>query len=95
MITTRLKITARQGGIYCDVYDYTVNRAIEQKKCLTIKVGNESMVLTPTELKTKPHHLTDEVFISKFGGQNYKLISFRWVPVKPLTQEEIYLKYLT
>lgn len=93
MTTKRLKLTPRQGGIYCDVYDYLVNDCIKQKKCLNIQVGNETMTLTHKELKTKQNILTKELFKSHFG-KDYKLISFRWKPIKPLTPEEEYKKYL-
>ena len=94
MITKRLQLTPRQGGIFVDCYDYNVRTCIKDKKPLIIQVGKETMTLLPNEIKAKQHHLTDEKFKSKFGGQDYKLISFRWKPDQPLTPQEEYNKYL-
>jgi len=82
MIKRRNKLTPREGGIFVDIYSYDVQRCIKKNEQLVIEVGEEKMIIPPERLKSY-HKLTKEKFISKFGGKDYYLYSYRWKPTTP------------
>ena len=84
---TRQKLTCRQGGCYADIYSYYVDEARKKKTGLIIKVGDETMTLDYKQLKNY-ELLNDTIFKSKFGGQDYKLYSYRWKPTPKLTEDQ-------
>lgn len=76
-----------------DVYDYVAEQHIKYKKVLRVVIGKEYMDLDWKKLK-KPIK-TSGPFMSKWtAGQSYKLLSYKWVPQKELTSDELIEKYV-
>ena len=84
MIVNRNKITPRQNQLWVDVYSYKVKEAMRKHEALIIEVGGQRMVIPPERLKSY-EKLTNQKFISQFGGKDYFLYSYKW---KPETEEE-------
>jgi hypothetical protein len=66
-----------------EVRDYDVDSCINLNKHLEIVYFDESMILSPEELKTKIKSIS-KVFNSKTGGKNYKLYGYKWEPNEEL-----------
>jgi len=90
MIKRRNKLTPREGQLYADVYSYLVQKCIKKREELVIDVGDKRMVIPPERLKSY-EKLTTQKFVSQFGGKDYYLYSYKWVPQ---TEEEELKQYL-
>ena len=62
-----------------EVRDYDVDNCISLNKSLEIIHNEESMILSPEELKTKRKSVS-KTFKSKMGGKSYKLYGYEWDP---------------
>ena len=62
-----------------EVRDYDVHNCINLDKSLEIVHNEESMILSPEELKTERKSVS-KVFNSKTGGKSYKLYGYEWNP---------------
>ena len=77
-----------------DVRDCFQREALDKKQDLIITHNKETMTIPYKEIRTRGTR-NKERFRSKFyPDQYYQLISFPWEPTKPLSEEEIYKKYL-
>lgn len=65
------------------IRDYSVKQCIEKKENMRIMVKDETMTLTPEELRTKYVNRPTEVYESQFnGGKPYRLIGYLFEPDK-------------
>jgi len=74
----------KSGVEYVDVRSYIVQKAVRKHESLIIEIGGQRMIIPPERLKSY-QKLTNQKFISQFGGKDYKLFSYKW---KPTTEEE-------
>lgn len=76
-----------------DVPDYKVQEHIRRKQTLRVAYKDEYTDLTPKQLR-KPLKKS-ELFRSKwYPTQTYRIYSYKWVPQKELTTEELFKKYV-
>lgn len=64
-----------------DIKDYIVKKCIERNELLEITHGVDRMILTPLELE-KDFINVSNIFESKIGGRNYRLVSYAWDPIQ-------------
>lgn len=76
-----------------DVPDYKVNEHIKRKFTLRVALGDKYMDLTWKQLKTPLKK--SELFRSKYyPDQTYRLYSYKWSPCKPLSEEQLFKRYV-
>jgi hypothetical protein len=79
MLINRTKLIDISGVKHIDVYDYHIKECKKKKEPLIIEVGSERMYIPPEGLSSYKQ-ITNQKFKSKFGGKNYKLLTFKWLP---------------
>lgn len=76
----------------CELRDYEVNNLVNKNQEVKIIIGDEFMILTPSELKQGKVINTQHSIYNK--GQTYKLIGYRWRPTGRL-DEQITMPFAT
>lgn len=76
-----------------DIRDYRYKTCLKRKEDLIFQVGKQTMTIPYKKIRSKVFYKGEKVYPSKFG-RPYKLISFEFVPDKPLSEEDIYKRYL-
>ena len=60
------------------IRNYIVNGAMQNNVSLVIEYNNQTMVLTPVELRTGT--IGSDWIPSKWGSQRYRLVDYPWNP---------------
>ncbi len=67
------------GILLVAVKDYDVDKCIKDKEVLHIKLEDGVMTMDPESLVSKEVSRS-RLFISKHGGKDYRLVSYKWEP---------------
>lgn len=63
------------------VREHIYKKALRKKESLGITHGKEYMFIPYDKLKTAKSY-TDQSFVSKYNGKEYRLVDFDWKPYK-------------
>lgn len=74
----KVKVTKLYKGLV-ELRDYDVKKCIDDNKSITVTYVDDSMELSPEELKNSVKSVS-KLFASKMGGKSYKLMGYVWNP---------------
>lgn len=70
-----------------ELRDYEVDRFVKYKQTVKIVIGDEYMILTPSELRKG--RITNTQHSIYDPNQTYKLVGYRWHPKKEIVHEQL------
>lgn len=73
-----------------DVRDYQYREALAKKQDLIIRHEGETMTIPYKEIRTKGTRNKERIKSKIYPDQYYQLISYKWKPSKPLSEEEYF-----
>lgn len=71
------------------VAQHEVDKAKSLKEPLIIVVGGDKMIIPFEQLDEKIVARSNQEYVDKFSGKKYRLVYYKWDPIKTLLDETI------